>query len=182
MLNRISLGLLFTLLTTVLYMTFVLINQQSYPTPDCPLEEINVNRSLLFPPGYKWLIIPHITCGISFFLILITSMEFIVAQSPEQMKGLMVGPWYASSSVGQILNHNFNRFFVSINSSFFGGFFFCYLSCSLIVTVGLIIFLAFTKYYKVRVRDYTVPINQIAEEHAERYLQSERSSESVPQS
>ena len=182
MLNRISLGLLFTLITTLLYMTFVLINQQSYPTPDCPLKEINVNRSLLFPPGYKWLIIPHITCGISFFLILITSMEFIVAQSPEQMQGLMVGLWYACLGVGQILNHNFNRFFVSINSSSFGCFFFCYLSCSLIVAVGLIIFLAFTRYYKVRVRDYTVPIYQIAEEHAERYLQSERSSGSVPQS
>ena len=60
--------------------------------------------------------------------------------------------------------------------------FICHLSCSLIVTVGLIIFLVFTKYYKVRVRDYTVPIYQIAEEHAERYLQSEWSSGSVPQS
>ena len=105
-----------------------------------------------------------------------------MAQSPEQMQGLMVGLWYASSGVGQILNHNFNRFFVSINSNSFGCFFFCYLSCSLIVAVGLIIFLAFTKYYKVHVRDYTVPIYQIAEEHAERYLQSERSSGSVPQS
>ena len=97
-----------------------------------------------------------------------------MAQSPEQMQGLMVGLCYASSGVGQILNHNFYRFFfASINLSSFGCFF-CYLSCSLIVTVGLFIFLAFTKYYKVCVRDYTVPTYQMVEEHAERYTYSQR--------
>ena len=42
--------------------------------------------------------------GISFALIFPTSLEFTIAQSPHEMRGLMVGLWYAAFGVGYIFS------------------------------------------------------------------------------
>ena len=173
MLKRIGLGYVFVFFTILSYIVLVLINQLNDPVPECPLSPNEANtshHSLVDPPGYKWVVIPHIFCGISFFYILVSSLEFVVAQSPKQMQGLMVGLWFAFLGVGEIVNDNMWLPFTLIKSSSLGCMFYCYLTCSVIVLACLMIFLIFVKHYKLRIRDYTVPVYQIAEDIAERYL------------
>ena len=55
-------------------------------------------------PSYEsLLIIRQVLFGITCFLIYPTSLEFTVAQSPEYMRGMMVGLCYSSMGIGSII-------------------------------------------------------------------------------
>ena len=41
------------------------------------------------------LLIPNILQGLSFFLVFLTALEFICAQAPLRLKGLLIGIWYS---------------------------------------------------------------------------------------
>ena len=41
------------------------------------------------------LLIPNILQGLSFFLVFMTALEFICAQAPLRLKGLLIGIWYS---------------------------------------------------------------------------------------
>ena len=45
------------------------------------------------------LIFPLLLYGISYLLVFMTVLEFICAQSPNTLKGLLIGIWYSTSSV-----------------------------------------------------------------------------------
>jgi peptide/histidine transporter 3/4 len=47
--------------------------------------------------------IPQILNGLAYILISITGLEFILAQAPHTMQGLLIGLWYMSDIVGIIL-------------------------------------------------------------------------------
>ena len=40
------------------------------------------------------LIIPQILQGLSYLLVFLTALEFICAQAPLRLKGLLIGIWY----------------------------------------------------------------------------------------
>ena len=56
--------------------------------------DVNYNPSNSLPLDYKWLMIPNTTYGISFYLMLSSGLQFICAQSPYSMKGLLIGLIY----------------------------------------------------------------------------------------
>ena len=56
----------------------------------------------IFPSYDVLLQLRQVLLGISCFLILPTSLEFTVAQSPEQMRGMMVSMCYFSFGIGII--------------------------------------------------------------------------------
>ena len=43
--------------------------------------------------------IPLVLNGLSYLLVFVTTVEFICAQSPNAMKGLLIGVWYSMLSV-----------------------------------------------------------------------------------
>ena len=45
------------------------------------------------------LIIPQIIEGLTSLLVFMTVLEFICAQAPHTMKGLLIGVWYAMMSI-----------------------------------------------------------------------------------
>ena len=49
------------------------------------------------------IILQLVLMGIWCFLIFPTALEFMIAQSPEHMRGLMVGMCYASLGIGAVL-------------------------------------------------------------------------------
>ena len=90
MLKRIGLGLVFALLASLGYISILLTGH---------LENISSKHetcSIFMPIKYQWLLLPQVFCGFALFLVLNTSLEFTVAQSPKQMRGLMVGLWYVA--------------------------------------------------------------------------------------
>ena len=91
--------------------------------------------------------------------VIATVLEFTIAQSPKQIRGLMVGLSYASHGIGTV--------FISskLHSSVYyiiGNF--------ILIVFTLIFFVMFAKRYKLRSRDNIVPVHQIAEEYYERYF------------
>ena len=162
MLKRIALGLVLCFLVNLSYVAIVLVGFLDAPSFECPLEIISSYN--LLPIDYKWLIFPQTMFGVAIFLCAVTSLEFIVAQSPKQMRGLMVGLWYAAYGFGELINSNFYLLF-SIVSSSFRCVIYMYSANSLCILLILIAFLFLAKRYKLRVRENIVPVHQIAEEH-----------------
>ena len=114
-------------------------------------------------------ILPNLLIGFSPMLIITSALEFISAQSPHSMKGLLVGVFFAIKGLFQLtsailllpfsLPHSWGRGQYSsspraINCDF--GYFF--IICGLAL-LGLIIFAIVAKYYQYRERD-DPPYNQ----------------------
>ena len=154
MLKRITLGLMFGLLTSIVCIIIQLIFLHSGPS------------------HYQWIIIiPTATFSIALFLIRVTSLEFIVAQSPKSMRGVMVGLLYASLAVGG-LSYDFVVYLVSKiigNDNNADVTFYVNIVSSVILLLILMMFVIFAKCYKFRIRENIVPVREIAEEHYERY-------------
>ena len=49
--------------------------------------------------NFLWLSIPFGLHGLSLLLVFMTTLEFICAQAPLRMKGVLVSLWYASQAV-----------------------------------------------------------------------------------
>ena len=102
--------------------------------------------------------------GIAFALILPTSLEFTIDQSPHKMRGLMVGLWYAARGVGYIFTIN-SKYLLACKKETTSHCLHYFIAKSVIIFIILIVFLVLAKRYKLRVRGNEVNICLIAEEH-----------------
>ena len=154
MLKRIGLGLVFALTTTLSYV--VIFKYQS-------------NTLLYFN---DLLLIPQVLFGIAYALVVPASLEFTIAQSPVEMRGMMVGMWLASLGVGYFININTKYPFGCDNNSICPSFYYN-ITRSVVIFIILLVFIVLAKWYKFRVRENEVNILQIVDEHYERYLDQE---------
>lgn len=92
------------------------------------------------------LAVPLIANGICFCLIVITSLQFILAQSPASMRGLLVGVWYMAWGMGDIIKTAI--FFISND----GCIFYCYVSRGVLGLVIFLLYLFLSVRYKLRSR------------------------------
>ena len=147
MLRRMSLGLVFALLSIIPYLL---------PFLSSTWKEF----------------VSQILLGISYVLVNPVSLEFIVAQSPVQTRGVMVGLWYASWKIGSILSYFIAILFhcgyqdICLNSYY-------HLTKLVLLLIILIVFVILAKRYKNRVRENEVNIYQIADDHYQRYMEQE---------
>ena len=86
------------------------------------------------------------------------------AQSPIQMRGVMIGFWHSSWNIGYIFNCQGQPYCTD---------FYYYLTKSAIVLIILISFVILAKRYKYRVRENEVNIVQIIDDHYQRYMDQE---------
>ena len=113
------------------------------------------------------IVIKQVLTGISCFLILPTSLEFTVAQSPEYMRGMMVGLCCTSMGIGIM---------IAITLSLFLKKWYCYYITIIVCFLQLLILLVFVilaRRYKYRVRENEVNIVQIVDDHYQRYMEQE---------
>ena len=110
--KRMGLGLFCCLLKVIIEITLQ-VTQKIYATEHCqnmyPLfycyQSISHNNSSHVDhctPGNSifliLLVVPQILQGLSFLLVFMNALEFICAQAPLRLKGLLIGLWYASVS------------------------------------------------------------------------------------
>ena len=153
MLVRITVGLLLTLAVSVSYLIIFNSTGSHYTS--------------------KLIFVPQSILGASYLLMIPTSLEFTVAQSPVHMRGVMVGLWFASLGIGYLCNvimavllfHCQN---VSNCTSFY-----YYLAKSIFVLTILIIFVILARRYKYRVRENEANIYQIVDNQYDLYMQQE---------
>ena len=172
MLKRIGLGMVIGLINILVVMIVVIwFGDFSDPSFECSSNVDNSsNTSTIVLVNYKWLLIPHITFGCALFLVVATALEFTVAQSPKQMRGLMVGLCYASSGIGIVVSDGLTLVFISSKLHSCGCISYYIIGNFILIVFTLIYFVMFAKRYKLRSRDNIVPVHQIAEEHYERYF------------
>ena len=116
------------------------------------------------PLPYQLLILPQIVNGISGFLFL-TIYEFIIAQAPYHMQGLLIGILYSQLSI------KYASAKIALNSEL-GDNWLYYTIKSLIVLLSLLLYCYVSKQYRQRQRDEPSTINEhvIIEEYWERTL------------
>ena len=119
----------------------------------------------IFPSYDSLLIIQQALLGVSWFLILPTSLEFTVAQSPEHMRGMMVGLCYTSLGIGYLL--------AFILSHFIQNYWYYYFLKFFVLLLALVVFVILARRYKYRVRENEVNIVQIVDDHYQRYMEQE---------
>ena len=156
MLKRIGLGSVFALLTPLYYVIMLVckdhfqLNTYSYPA----------------------IIVPQILFRISYILIFPTSLEFTIAQSPHDMRGFMIGLWYAAFGLGYVISIN-GKYPFKCEENIICQNFYYFVFKSTIIFVILIVYLILAKFYKLRVRENEVNVHLIAEEHYDRYIEQE---------
>ena len=126
-------------------------------------------------------ILPCALLNIGSLLIRATSFEFISAQSPHSMKGLLVGVFFAIKGLFQFISATtllpfaIPNLWKSINSITNCGFGY-YLFTIVVSSIGLVIFSIVVRRYSYRQRDDRPFDQRFAEQYYERYMSSAHSS------
>ena len=154
MLKRIALGLVFILLTPLYYVIMF-----------ASKEHFQLNTT-----SYHAVLVPQILSGISFALIFPTSLEFTIAQSPHELRGFMIGLWYAAFGLGYVISIN-GKYPFDCTKDIICQNIFYYIFKTAVIAIILIVFMILAKRYKLRVRENEVNIHMIAEQHYERYFE-----------
>ena len=115
-----------------------------------------------------WLLVPQILHGFGYMLVFLTVLEFICAQAPLNLKGFMVGIWYAMLSIKYftttidtaiVYYQLMERVWIIYQSIKIG-----------IIGLSLIIFGISCRWYRYRERDEVVNVQGMIEEVYEREL------------
>uniref|UniRef100_A0A1X7ULE2 Major facilitator superfamily associated domain-containing protein n=1 Tax=Amphimedon queenslandica TaxID=400682 RepID=A0A1X7ULE2_AMPQE len=147
MLRRMSLGLVFALLSRIPYL-------------------------LPFLSSIFTQVVSQTLLGISYILVNPVSLEFIVAQSPVQTRGLMVGIWCASWQIGFDLKNCLSLIFHCQYQDNCINFYYHLTKCVLLFII-FIVFVILAKRYKYRVRENEVNIVQIVDRTYQNYFKQE---------
>ena len=124
----------------------------------------NEAQSLII--SYVDLVIPTILIEISHFVLAISLLEFIIAQSPHTMKGILIGFYY-------VIRFGLAGVFAIIQK-FFCKYVYSAMSCSEVssyIVITIIALLSFIMYciaackYKLRERDEVINVHTFAEEY-----------------
>ena len=83
-------------------------------------------------------------------LIFPTSLAFTIAQSPHEMRGLMVGLWYAARGVGYVITINSKYLFACEEERTCQSFYY-FTAKSVIILIILIVFLVQVRENKVNI-------------------------------
>ena len=104
-------------------------------------------------------IIPSILQGLAILLVFMTALEFICAQAPLRLKGLLIGLWYATLAVNYIL-FGIPDLFLSdpIVWEVF------HEVKAFLVFISLMVYLSVSRRYQYRVRDEIVPERMMIED------------------
>ena len=114
---------------------------------------------------FLWSLVPITAHAIAYNLVFMTALEFISAQAPLKMKGLLVSFWYALSSQ-RYLVHAVILFFIDLEKAvlIFHG-----VKASLIL-LSIVLYCCVAKRYRYRLRDEVVNERYLVEEVYDREL------------
>ena len=172
MLRRIGAGLFLCFVSTLINLSLDTVGHLHSNTSHCMFD--TSTGSIPIPIPVYWVMISDTVYGVGFTLVLCSLFEFIMAQTPNTMRGIMMGLGFTiegiSIAAGYLLKLLFHHLPATVTPSC--GFYY-YLVLSLLILLILVLFIIFAKRYKMRERDRHVNIQAIAEEHYERYFDQE---------
>ena len=169
MLKRMGMGMMILLLSILCTLVLTLILNDDVIVDELTNSTRCANLQPYFPN-----VIHGILSGIGYMLFYIATYEFICAQSPHSMKGLLIGTFFAIKGVFQLIGVFATYIPISVwcnlsghmHSSPFCGFTIVYyLINAVIALIGLIAFTYTARKYQYRQRDEPDNIYRYAEEY-----------------
>ena len=166
MLKRIGIG---ALLTTLCVLSILLIDSIGHATKTYKVPCFLSPSDIMLNLSPSFLAIQHMLYNLSYMIFTISLFEFIIAQSPHSMKGLLIGLYYIirfglAGILAIVLYSSFKRYPAYNNYS---------LSCGtayfiVITTVALLSLISYTIVackYKLRERDEVINFHAFAEKY-----------------
>ena len=168
MLTIIGAGLFIHVLGTVGMVVIETIGHLQTPNVTCMF---NDNMNEVMSLNYYWTMIPLMLQVVGTIFGGIVLFEFIIAQSPHEMKGFLFGLWFAFNGIAKLIGYNLYRPFQLLPTSIHisCGFYY-YLTQTLFLSLMFITFLILSKHYKLRMRNNPVNIHMIVETHITAYI------------
>ena len=120
-----------------------------------------------------WVLIVDLVNGLGVNMVCCTGLEFTMAQTPNRMRGILMGLAIAIIGIGILAGVVLTRLFQLFNSATPSCGFYYYLVVSLLILLVLLLFVVLAKRYKLRERERHVNFQAIVEDHYERYLNQE---------
>ena len=164
-----SLGLM-TAVDISLYKFIESVNSSSY---DISLYS-TFNESVS-PPNYipPLIIVSQFLNGLSLIFVFLSALEFILAQGPRSMQGLLIGLWYAYQSV--YFQLQIPALFLKLYQHFH---YWLTILKTCLAVVSFTVFIIMSRCYKYRQREESSEINiqPVIEEYTERQLTTDRES------
>ena len=180
MIRRMWLGMFICVLQVFCELIIFRVN---YTQDDSPLVRMNFtmfqchlmqfpNRTLVYPVNYSvyfYLVIPQFLSGLAELLVFMTALEFICAQAPQTMQGLLIGLWYGTHSIRYLLVAILEDFATSK-----ADFWYIYQACKgVMIVISLMLYSFVAWHYKKRARDEVVNIQHMIEEIHAKYIRAE---------
>ncbi len=176
--HKLILGVLLHTVRIITLMAFELSTRHTYlvqhgdnATLQCILKGAQDNLSLSF--NAKWMALPDFLLIMSTVFFIFGSFEFMCAQSPYSMRGLLFGTGYGSVVLFNILGYGIMQPFIRLPFRWGSGIISCEFWLLLLILILLIIstvlFCGIIKWYKKRKREDVLPNEHI---FAERYYTS----------
>ena len=125
------------------------------------------------PIPLYWLLISDTVTGVGHTLATCSSLEFIMAQSPNKLRGVMMGVATVLVDFGLLVHYGLKQVVKHFSNATPSCGFYYYLVLSILLILSLVLFTIAAKRYKLRERDRHVNIQAIAEEHYERFFDQE---------
>ena len=172
LIKRAGTGFVLCLLGTLLDLTLDTIGHLHSNNTHCMFDTNSELVNTLPIPLY-WLILSDIVHGIGAAIALATLIEFILAQSPNSMRGVMMGVSFMLLCFATAVNYGLQLLLGHFSNAIPSCGFYYYLVLSILIMLSLVLFTVAAKRYKLRERERHVNIQAIAEEHYERYLDQE---------
>ena len=133
--------------------------------------DANGNCTVLGDPvdhTFLWLIVPQLLNGLGQVLVNMTALEFLCAQSPRALQGLLIGFWYATFSIKYVLIGWLDDTLQASRH------YYVYRGVRTIAVLASVALFSFVvRHYKYRVRDDIVPEQWLIETVTERRMEQE---------
>ena len=172
LMKRAGTGFVLVFIGTLLDLTLDTIGHLHSNNTHCMFDTYSGSANTLPVPLY-WLLLSDIVFGIGAAIVLVTTIEFVLAQSPNSMRGVMMGVFVMLFLSASIVNYGLELLLRHFSNATPSCGFYYYLVLSILIMLSLVLFTIAAKRYKLRERERHVNIQAIAEEHYERYLDQE---------
>ena len=165
MLKRIGIGILLMVVSFFSNMILELVTHLENEEIACMFAMKNTKLHI----NYLWTLIPNLSHGLGYVLVLYCSIEFIIAQTPQQIKGLMMCIALETFGLFLICGYAIDEVFLHFPFQTFPSCGFYYYTAYFMTSMlNLLLFVAISKWYKLRKRDDIVPYHMFAENYFEK--------------
>ena len=118
---------------------------------------------------FLWLLVPLLLRSLSYLLVFMTALEFICAQAPLRMKGILIGIWYATFYLRYLVVNVLDVSEFTLNED--NSFFILHGARGSLIILSFLLYCCVAKCYRYRQRDDVVYDQFLVEEVFERRLQ-----------